>query len=214
VDYCEPAELYTLGGLQPGALANPARQAGPVNIAANTISLDQHGFAIDAPTTLRVIAGGTLPAPLLADTVYYVTPVTESVFTLSATEGGATIDLTSTGARFMVTREIPFAAAIHRASRVIDQNLPAHAVPKDGDPIHELVRVTCAELAVAYLVPAAGNGNKSLASVLDTAVARLKVWARGVPLRGPNAPAHTNTAIVATAPYADRRGWSRYGGTT
>jgi hypothetical protein len=213
VDYCEPKDLYSVGGLQPGALANPARIASTIDPATDTIALDQHGFGPDQRAQVRPTAGGSLPAPLSAGTVYYAIPVSESLLSLAATPGGAAINLTTTGSRVMVVRELPIAEAISWASRIIDQNLPAHAVPKDGDPIHELVRMTCAELAVGHLLPNAGNGSKSLSQLVDAAVKRLAVWAANVPLRGPNAPQPTGLAVTGTGGVNYRNDWSRYGGT-
>lgn len=52
-----------------------------------------HGRAVNAPVQF----GGTLPSPLMAGVVYFVKTVpTSDTMTLSATVGGATIDLTGT----------------------------------------------------------------------------------------------------------------------
>lgn len=215
MDYCTHSDLYSVGGLQPGALANSARLAGPIDPAADTIALDQHGFALGALAMFRAVSGGSLPLPLSAGVSYAVIPITESLFSVAAAPGGSAIDLTTPGARVMVCRELPIPGAIAWASRIIDQNLPAHVVPKDGDPIHELVRMTCAELAAGHLLSATGGGSATLSTLVDAAVKRLAVWAKGVPLRGPNVPQPANLAAVTVVAYGARaRDWTRFGGTT
>lgn len=215
MDYCAPGDLYSFGGLQPGALANPARLSGPIDPAADTIALDQHGFSPDARVLFRAVSGGSLPLPLSAGVAYFALPITESLFSVALTPGGSAIDLTTPGARVLVCRQLPIAESIAWSSRVIDQNLPAHAVPKDGEPIHELVKMTCAELAAGHLLSGTGGGSATLSALVDAAVLRLAKWAKGIPLRGPNAPQPTNLAATPVAAFSVRaKDWTRYGGTT
>ena len=53
-------------------------------------------WAVNDPLVLLNVGGG-LPAPLVAGTTYYVKTAASDVYTLSATAGGATIDLTTAG---------------------------------------------------------------------------------------------------------------------
>lgn len=182
-----------------------------VSAGANTFTLDVHGFDLDDPVRFRAEAGGSLPAPLAEGTEYYAIPITESTFAVAVAPAGAAIDLTTAGARIVVIAPLPILAAIAWASRLIDDMLPAHMVPL-VEPLHELVRMTCAELAAGKLLGLRGAASKSLAEMVDAARKRLERWAKGVPLRGDDAPATANHATVATAAYADPRGWEKFGG--
>lgn len=216
VDYCSEADLYNLGGLQRGALSNPGRLANMLAASSgNAINLDQHGFVLNDQITLRAEAGGSLPAPLAPATTYYVIPVTGGAFSVAATPSGPAIVFTTVGSRVLVIAAFAtlIAGAILFASRVIDQALPAHLVPLTA-PIHELVRITAAELAVAHLVPTAGGSSKTLADISDAATKRIEKWGRGQPLRGENRPPPANVATSASVPYRDSRGWNRFGGTS
>jgi hypothetical protein len=210
VDYCVQADLYSFG-LPRGAIPNPGRLAASVSVSLNAINLDQHGFALNDPITLRAEGGGSLPAPLLEATKYYAIPLTDSAFSLAATVNGGAIDLTTAGARVQVIPQSPIAAAIRWASRVIDQSLPAHLVPLTA-PLHELVVITCAELAAAKALGLSGAGSKSLADMTDAAAKRIEKWGKGQPLRGDNRPPPANVATSASVPFRDSRGWNKWGG--
>jgi hypothetical protein len=211
--YCEASDLYD-HGLPRGAAPNPGRLASSVDADADTIALDVHGFDTDAEVVLRADAGGTMPGGLTALATYYAIPVTEGTFKVSATEGGDAVDITSEGSGLVVIAPLPIAAAIAWASRMIDQFLIGHVVPLE-EPIPDLVRMTCAELAAGKVLARTGGGSRALSAIVDDARKRLEKWGRGVPLRGENKPTSANTAVSsATAAYADRRGWSRYGGIT
>lgn len=210
VDYCVQADLYSFG-LPRGAMPNPARLSASVSTSQDAINLDQHGFALNDPITLRAEGGGSLPAPLLEATKYYAIPITDSAFSVAATVDGAAINLTTAGARVLVIAQSPIAAAIRWASRVIDQSLPAHLVPLSA-PIHELVVMTCAELAAAKALGISGGSSKSLADMTATTAARMAGWAKGQPLRGDNRPPPANVSASAVVPYSDLRGWNKWGG--
>jgi hypothetical protein len=210
VDYCEASDLYAYG-LTRGAIPNPGRLIASVSTSADTLSLDVHGFAADDPVTFRAEAGGSLPGPLVAGTTYYVIPVTESTFQVSATEGGDAIDLTSAGENILVITPLPIAAAISFASRLVDDCLPAHVVPLE-EPIADIVKMTTAELAIWKLTAGKGSA-KTISEMVDAARKRLERWGKGVPIRGTNAPTPANLAASASVPYLDSRGWNRFGGT-
>jgi len=57
--------------------------------------------ALAANTPVRVLSTDDLPAPLVADTTYYIKSPSGTTFQLSATAGGAAIDITTTGTGVM-----------------------------------------------------------------------------------------------------------------
>ncbi len=64
--------------------------------SADTLSCAGHGYANGDPTRIQTI-GGTLPTGLTAETDYYVVEKTADTVKLSATSGGAAIDITAAG---------------------------------------------------------------------------------------------------------------------
>lgn len=210
--YCLPADLY-LYGLPRGALASSGRLADSANVADSTIALDAHGFATGDAVQVRPAAGGELPAPLTAATTYYAIAVDDWRFQLAATPGGSAITLTSAGSTFVVLAPLSIDAAIAKASRMIDDMLPAHVVPL-ADPVPDVVRMTAAELAAAWLLAQTGGESSTLTSVYDAARRRMERWSRGAELRGPNAPpsAQLSTGGGATRARAAVSPWRRYGG--
>lgn len=212
--YCEESELYDFG-LPRGGIPNPGRLAAepPASASTNAVELDGHGFTLDDLVSFRAESGGALPSPLAAGTTYYAIPAGESYFRVSATAGGAAIDLTTAGSGVVVLCPLPIAAAIEYASALIEDMLPAHAVPLTA-PYPRIISMTCAELAATKLAARAGAGSVSLTATADAARARLARWALGVPLRGANADAQPSTTLAqsATKPPLDARGWARWGG--
>jgi len=209
--YCDPADLHDFG-LPRGAIPNPGRLAGSVSAASNTIELDGHGFALGDAVAFRAESGGTLSSPLAAGVTYYAIPVTDDAFSVSTTLGGAALDILTNGLGVIVIAPLPILQSIEWASRLIDDMLPAHVVPLVA-PYPPLVRMTCAELAAGKLVGSSGATSKSLTEMVDYARTRLTRWAKGVPIRGENAPKAANLSTAAALPYLDSRGWNRFGGT-
>lgn len=210
--YCSRGDLHAFG-LPRGALPNPGRLIASVNTSADSLSLDVHGFEDDDPVTFRAEAGGSLPAPLVEGTTYYVVALTDSTFSVATSAGGSVIDLTSAGSasRILVIAALPVEAAIDWASRIIDDLLPAHVVPL-AEPYPEVVRMTCAELAAGKLLTFTGGTSASLTAMVDAATKRLERWAKGVPIRGDNAPKAAGLASSTALPHSDPQGWRRYGG--
>lgn len=212
--YCSRGDLYD-AGLPRGGVPNPGRPLVACDVVADTITLAQHGFEDDDLFELRALSGGTLPAPLTAATSYYAKPVSENALQIAATPGGPAIDLTSPGIPDRVALVPSLLGAIDAArawaSRRIDDMLPAGAVPLE-DPIHELVRLTAAELAIGKILARTGGAPKPLSDMVADANKRLERWAAGVPIRGENAPTPTAVAQSASVPFRDARGWSRFGG--
>jgi len=209
--YCVESDLYDYG-IARGALANPGRLVASADATTDTIELDAHGFSTDLQVSFRAESLGSLPSPLAAGTTYYAIPVTGSTFSVSATAGGAAIDLTTAGSTFIAITEVPTAAAIEWASGILDNMMPAHVVPLTA-PYPDVIVATCAELAANKLLSRTGSASESLGVMIDNAMKRVARWGKGVPIRGTNAPtSRTNNAASATVPYADTRGWGEFGG--
>ncbi len=214
MNYCDPADLYS-HGLPRGSVPNNGRLVSSVDTSANTLILADHGLATDDEFSLRPEGGVTasMASPLVANTTYFAIVVSDSAFKAAATAGGAAIDLSSVGARMVLVVPLPTTAAIRWASSMLDQFLPAHAVPLSADEIPDILRATCAELAAGKLLRVTGRSSKTVTAMIEEAGKLVARWGKGVPLRGENAPTtHTNLARAATLPYCDRRGWNRYGG--
>ena len=208
--YCEDSDLYDFG-IAAGSIPNPGRRIASADASTNALTLDQHGFALNQPVRFRAEASGVLPAPLVAGTEYYVIPLSESAFSVAAAADGAAIDLTSAGSRTLVIGRAPTAAAREWSSRLIDDMLPQHIVPLVA-PFPRIIVMTCAELAAFKLGGRVGTVSKTLTEIADAARKRLERWASGVPLRGEDAPEPAGLAVSASVPYADPRGWNRFGG--
>ena len=210
--YCTPADVHA-HGLPRGALPNPARLVS-ASASTDSITLDGHGLSDDDEVSLRAEAGGSLPSPLAAETTYYAIVATPSVFQLAATAGGSAVDLTTAGENVLLIVELPMTSAIAWADRVIDDLLPAHVVPLT-DPVPEIVRFTSAELAGGKLLGYTGAASRTLSEIVDNARKRLDRWAKGVPIRGTNAPDPAGLAVSTSAalPAAGRSAdWRTYGG--
>jgi hypothetical protein len=208
--YCEPSDLYDFG-LPRGAVPNPGRLVYAFDATANTCALDVHGFATDDPVLFQTEAGGALPTALAEGVTYYAKPVDESHFQVAATAGGTAISLAGTADNVLAISPLPVGAAIEWGARVIDDMLPAHIVPLSS-PYPPIIVQTNAELAAGKLASRGGYVSKALTDILDGARKRLERWAKNVEIRGENAPAPAQGAAVATVPYCDARGWSRFGG--
>lgn len=216
--YCSPSDVYS-HGVPPGAVANPARPPASVDVSTDTFELGDHGLITGGEVSFRAEAGGTTPAPLAANTIYYAIVIDEHRFKVASSlvnaEANTPINLTTTGARLMLVPKLPMSAAIAFASRVIDDKLPAHAVPLEGEPIPEILRITAAELAAGKLGAFSGSTSRTLTSIVDDAHKRIDRWAKGIPLRGPDVPKRLNLAassVSPTRPLCDSRGWGKYGG--
>lgn len=65
--------------------------------AADTLNATAHGFAAAQVVRVEAMSGQSLPGGLAAATSYFVVNPTANAFQLSATQGGAAIDLTTAG---------------------------------------------------------------------------------------------------------------------
>ena len=68
------------------------------DVATNVLTLDSNKAGLAVNADIRFSSTDTLPSPLVAGTTYYVkTKPTDSTLSISATLGGATIDILTTG---------------------------------------------------------------------------------------------------------------------
>ncbi len=192
-------------------MPNAGRLAGAVDETAGTIELAGHGLSLNDSVSFRAEAGGSLPSPLAAGVGYFAIPVDDDHFRVALSSGGAALDLYLVGARVIVIVPLPILAKIEWATEVMNDLLPAAIVPLTS-PYPPIVRMTCAEIAAGALGFYSGGVSKSLTDMLDAARKRLERWARGVPIRGTNAPSPAGLSAAVIAPYADGSGWARYGG--
>lgn len=206
--YCTASDLYGYG-VPRGSIPNPGRLIVAVDTTAHTLELGEHGFSDGDPVTFRAESGGSLPAPLVAGTTYYAIEISDSLFQVAATDGGAAVLLATEGSRIVAIAPLPIAKAIAYASGVIDDSVPAQVVPIENPPA--IIVATCAELAAAKLGYFAGAVGKTLADVLDAAQKRLDRWAAGAAVRGAGGQTSAASAASASVPYDDPTGWSRFG---
>lgn len=210
--YATRSDLDDFGGLPDGALSNGGRLVASVSVTGNTLELDAHGFVTNETLTVRPADDGVLPAPLVEGTTYYAIRVSDERFSLSLTEDGAAIDLTTagTGGTFVV-KPLPIDRYLALYSRWVDDHLPAHLVPlvADDDGAFPLVIVhIVAQLAGKALLNRDGKSSEIVDKAEIVAMAQLARWAKGIPVRDAGMTASANLAITATlASVADPRGW-------
>lgn len=204
--YATRRDVYRYG-LARGALGNPGREVASSTASTDLLELDGHGFETGDEVLVRAIEGGTLSAPLVAGTTYYVIRVSDSTFKLSATSNGGPIDLTSNGSTMVVTVDLPFDDILEFYSRFVDAFLPAHIVPLTA-PYPITVVALVAELAAKKLQLISGQSSVTMTEIELAAKAQLQRWALGIPLRDAMATPSANLAIVTTlGDSADPRGW-------
>lgn len=207
--YCTAADVVPF--LPSGGLPNPARYC-EGSASGDYLESEGHGLSSGAEVTFRAEVGGSLPTGLSAGTTYYAIVLSPSRFQVSTTSGGSAVNLTSAGANFVFSAELPWAQWIEWAERQVDSFLPPHVVPI-VEPIPELVVTAAAELAAMRGLQATAGATIDLGARLDAIGARLTRWAKGIPLRGTprstTSPAHL--AITASAGAVDPRGWATNG---
>lgn len=177
-----------------------------MDTGSEVLTLDQHGFALDTALVFRAEGGGSLPGPLVAGTVYYAIPVTENTFQVSATPGGAAINLSTAGSRIIVTAARPLDPYIEAGAAEIDESLPAHAVPLEAPYPASVVNAN-AWLAIENALAGAGQDVGAYKIMIDNARERLRTWVKGIPIRGAVEPPRTGLAVTATSSGSDPRGW-------
>lgn len=88
---------FTAAVLLSNASANSSKSITAVDATANTLTCPAHGLAVNDKVLITADAGGALPGGISGTTIYFVKTVTTDTITLSTTQGGATLDITSTG---------------------------------------------------------------------------------------------------------------------
>ena len=203
--YATRRDLYTYG-LRRGVLSNEGRLVASVAASTDLLELDNHLLETDDPVLLRAVEGGTLSAPLVEGTTYYAIRVSDSTFKLSATAGGAAINLTSDGVSMIVTAPIDIDALLEAYSRFVDDFMP-HGVPMTEPYPVTVVRVVC-ELTAAKLLNMSGQASQSMKDAEISAKAQLERWLKGLPIRDASASASSNLAVrVASTSATDPSGW-------
>lgn len=204
--YATRRDVYRYG-LARGALGSAARLVATSAASTDTLTLDEHGFETDDEVILRATDGGTLSAPLVYGTTYYVIRVSDSAFKLAATQGGSAINLTTDGVSMTVSIALPFDDVLEFYSRFVDAFLPAHLVPLTS-PYPVTVVATVAELTAKKLQLLSGQMSGSMTETELAAKAQLERWAKGIPLRDATATKSANLAITSALGAAtDPRGW-------
>lgn len=194
--YATRRDVYTYA-LARGSLANPGRIVASSTAATDALELAEHGFESGDAVTVRALEGGTLSAPLVDGTLYYVLRLTDSTFKLAATSGGSPINLSTDGAEMVVSTDLPFEEVLEYYSRFVEPFLPAHVVPMTA-PYPKTVVGIVAQLAARRLQLIAGVSSESMKELELAAGAQLERWAKGIPLRDPKATASANLAVSAT----------------
>jgi hypothetical protein len=203
--YCSQADVYRF--VPPGILANPARIVSSAVAATNIFVLDGHGLTLDQELTFRAESGGSLPSPLVEGTTYYAIPVAYDTFKVAASAGGSAVDITTAGSNILVVASLPWTAWITECSAMLDQTLPAHLVPITST-VPEPVKLYCAALLAMRALAHVGAKTDAIQSQLDFWAKQTDKWARGVPIRGTNAPSRGNLSVRATTTATDPRGWT------
>lgn len=206
--YCEHADLRK-HGLPPGVLAQQALPVASVSTTGDTLTIADHACAADDPVVLTVDLGSTLPSPLVAGTTYYARPVAgrSDLLQLSATAGGAAVNLTTVGSgTFALLADISEARSYEArryASRQIDSHMPGEDVPFAA-PYPAQAIAYCAKLAARELLRTLGRHDDGVWEMADGALADLVKFLRyGMSLRG----ATTGSAPSTARWGADARNW-------
>jgi hypothetical protein len=202
--YAVRGDLYRYG-LQRGALANPGRLVSAVDVNTNVLTLEDHGFDLDSPLLLRAEAGGSLGAPLVADTRYYAIPVTDSTFQISATAGGSAVNITTAGESMVVSSPLPVDELLEFYSRMVDDWCTPHETPFTS-PYPPIVIGVVAELTAKRLMLMTGQTSIAMSEIEAQAQKQLDRWSKGIPIKDSKATPKANLS-VAQGVTADARGW-------
>lgn len=213
VVYCTRGDVNRW--LPSGEITGSSKPVASALASTDTLEVAGHGFETDDQLTLRAVAQGALPVPLVAGTIYYARRLTNSTFQLAATPGGAAIDLTTDGVACVVLRDPPYDDVIAFYSRFVDGLMPSHLVPFPAAPnAPQMVKVIVAELSAKKLLNLDGKSSEIMNAAELAAKAQLERYAAGLPLRGDTqATPSANLAVNASQPsVGDPRGWNTAGG--
>jgi len=208
--YCSSSDVYTW--IPRGSVQSPALSVASIATGSEIVTIDGHGLDTGDAVVFRAEAGGTMPSPLVAGTTYYAIRLTDATLQVSATVGGAPVNITTQGENVVLVVELPWARWIAQASNEIECLLPAHVVPITGT-VPEIVRTYTAGLvaqrALAYCGVSLPPGfEQRIAQVMT----ELSQWRKtGATIRGAVVPTASNLAIVSSRTSTDLRGWTGRG---
>ncbi len=205
VAYATQSDVYRYG-LPRGSLGNPGRLAESSLASTSTITLSEHGFTTGDTITLRATTGGTLSAPLVAGTSYFVLRANDSAFQVSS-NGVTPITLTTDGISMMIAADLPFGDVLEYYSRFVDGFLPAHAVPLQT-PYPITVVAIVASLSARRLQILSGVMSESMKDEELSAKAQLERWAKGIPARDAASSTKPTNLTITNQPVQPRMiGW-------
>ncbi len=220
--YCTRANVYAW--IPAAAFVRAPKTIEAVDAAADMLTLRGHGlvadrpvrFAIDgAPAPVLGVAAAALPGGLSASSVVYAQPLSEDLFQIAATAGGAAIDITSAGSgRFglIVGHEPDLDEQILNASAWIDVHIPAAKtpVPAVNGVYPRILEQLAARFAARWMLTGFGlqnaNYKDSAAAVEkmgDVDQATLNGWKNGAPV-----PWLTTVDATPNVAEAGARSWS------
>ncbi len=202
--YATRADVFKYG-LPRGAMGNQSRLVESASTSDDSFELEGHGFETDDRLAFRAVEGGSLPSPLAAGTTYYAIRVSDSLFKVAASAGGAAVNLTTAGSQFVVTADLPFDEILEFYSRWVDGVIP-HLAPLES-PYPKIVTGIVAMLAAKRLQEISGVLSESMGAVETGAKAQLERWAKGAVIRDGKATASSNLAISRPVRATDGRGW-------
>lgn len=93
------------------------------NATTDVITATGHDYINTLAVTLSVSGGGALPAPLVADTTYYVRDAATDTFKLSLTSGGAAIDITNAGTGTFVVIDTPLSVNTRTIAEMVRKEI-------------------------------------------------------------------------------------------
>jgi hypothetical protein len=198
VAYATEADVYTYA-LPRGALGNPGRLVASMLASNSTVELIESGFSAGSPISFRAADGGTLSAPLVAGTVYYALPITDSTFQVSATPNGSPITLTTDGVSVVVMQDLPWAGVGEFYSRFVDGFIPAHMVPLPTPYPVTIVGIV-AQLMAKRMQILSGMTSESMDEVEKSAKYQLERWAAGLPVRDAPQNIAANLSVTSHNP--------------
>jgi hypothetical protein len=215
--YCTKADA--LAWVTQGSVTNPRRPIAAVYLATDMLVLDDHRKVTRSPVQLWLRGGGEMAEPLVEGTVYYAIRWSDSTFqvalTAAAAAAGNQIALTSEGCNMHLVSEIPWDAYIEGRSAKLDELAIGNALPlASGDAVPIVYRDMVSIQVLGDAMRFCGKSTEDLEAEMERVRQDLRdYWAKGKPLRAPEASASTNTAIRTprmSGPGTSDRGWTRY----
>lgn len=207
--YCSRSDVYNVG-VPRAALTRAARQIESVDATASILQQGGHGLKANDAVQFTASGSGVLPAPLALITIYYALAIVladgttdENRFQVSATSGGAAIDLSTVGTppfSLVVPTGPTIDSYIESFSRWVDSIIPADAVPLVS-PIPAWIRnLVALRTAIATARSLGKAVGPEVSKAEDDSVKDAMRLAPGVPLRGDaTAQKPTMSAIVQSA---------------